>query len=72
MRVEQEDLANPAVTVRPDDDCFHCGEPIGEPIGEPPYVIWQGNDESTTQVGLHVGCAEKLADHLKADAQPRH
>lgn len=73
MRVELDDLDNEAVTVLPGSDCFYCGETIVAP----PYVIWQGSScapgaEEPTQIGLHIGCAEKLADHLRADSQPRH
>jgi hypothetical protein len=67
VRVEQTDLdKDPSgVEVRPGDSCFYCGEPLPSP----PYVIWAG---TTGQIGLHDECAEKLADHLHTDAQPRH
>lgn len=73
MRVEEEDLKSPAVTVRPGNPCFRCGNAIACT----PYVIWQGNDvfyegDSTTQIGLHVECARKLASHLQDDSEPRH
>jgi hypothetical protein len=68
VRVEEQDLKNPAVAVRPGDPCFHCGNTIACA----PYVIWQGNDQNATQIGLHVECSRKLADHLQDDSQPRH